>query len=49
MVTNHEALTKAQQYAAQAAQMGLTREAEQMWNFAMSYLRDAYEIPVGQA
>ena len=44
--TNHEALIKAQQFATRAAQMGLTREAEQMWNFAMSYLRDAYEIPV---
>lgn len=44
MITNPQALRLAQQYAAQAATMGLTREAERLWNFAMSYLRDAYEI-----
>lgn len=39
-----DALRTAQAIAKQAVQMGLTREAEQMWNYAMSYLRDAYEI-----
>lgn len=47
MTINRNALTKAQQYAATATTMGLTREAEQMWNLAMSYLRDAYEIQMG--
>lgn len=44
MITNPEAYAKAKQYAAIAATMGLTREAERLWNFALSYLRDAYEI-----
>lgn len=44
-VTNPTALKQAQHYAAIAASMGLTREAEQQWNYAISYLRDAYEIP----
>lgn len=41
-VRNPTALKQAQHYAAIAAGMGLTREAEQLWNFAMTYLKDAY-------
>lgn len=43
-VSNPEAYAKAQHYAAIATVMGLTREAERLWNHSISYLRDAYEI-----